>query len=309
MTTPANVVMGGVVYETQDMSPVDAAMAALERETHAVSRGEGDSGRLVSGLEAALIETDSFARLLADDTFTGDDASLVWRQGAAEKVDTLRAALSDMIAAARAEPLDGTRLLNGLEATLSAERDVRSVHGYINAYQHAVREAIEQSSRVPCMRCSHRNPAGRSTCEACRFPLPSLGVERIETDVVGGSPEPAPSVFLERLDALLEAVDEEVGRADLVDFLKNLERLQALGGRQLDTLLARVPRNHDVVATVIELRARMEGVRQMSEAVRLSVSEGDLAMLGEFRHWLADQFEILVHLNERVEAACGVPDA
>lgn len=297
--------MMGVVNDTQDMRHVDAAMEALARATRDVSRGEGDAGQLAAGLEAALAETVAFARLLADDTFTGDEASSEWRSGAAEIVEQLRQALVDMLAAAHACPVDADTLLASLDRTLEAERRVREVHRAAEAVQIAAREALSQAQTTPCMRCGHRTPAGRSTCDACRFPLPSMGVERIETDVVGGEPPAQASVFLERLDELIADLDTTRSTYDLVEFLHGLERLYVMGGRNLDAVLSQVPREHEAVVLTAELRARIEGVRQMVEAVRLSVAEGDLGMLGDFRNWLAEQLEILLDLNARVEAACA----
>lgn len=293
------------VNDTQDMSHVDAAMHALERATREVIRGDGDANRLAAGLEAALAETVSFSRLLADDTFTGDEASTAWRVGAAENVDQLRQALSDMLTAARACPIEADALLAAFDRTLEAEGRVREVHRAAEALQIAGREALSQAQSTPCVRCGHRTPAGRSTCEACRFPLPSMGVERIETDVVGGEPPPDTSVFLARLDELIAALETTGSQEDLLEFLQNLERLYILGGRQLDAVLRQVPREHEAVILTAELRTRIEGVRQMAEAVRLSVAAGDAGMLGDFRQWLAEQVEILLDLNARVEAACA----
>lgn len=287
------------------MSHVDAAMNALARATRDVSRGEGDASGLAAGLEAALAETDAFARLLADDTFTGDEASNEWRTGAAETVEQLHLALVDMLAAACTCPVDAEALLGGLDRTLVAELRVREVHRAAEALQMAARDALSQSQTVPCMRCGHRTPAGRSTCDQCRFPLPSMGVERIETDVVGGEPPTEGSVFLERLDELIADFETTGSPHDLVEFLHGFERLYVMGGRTLDAVLSQVPREHEAVVLTAELRTRIEGVRQMVEAVRLSLAEGDHRLLGDFRHWLAEQMEILVDLNARVEAACA----
>ena len=296
--------MMGAVNNTPDSTHADAAMTALARATHAVARGADASG-LAAGLEAAIVETEAFARLLTDDSLAGDEGSSAWRAGSAERLHHLHQSLVDMLGLVRAQPIQADALLHALEVTIAAEARVREVHECAEALQQASREAVTQAQTVPCVRCGHRTPAGRSNCDHCRFPLPSLGIERIETDIVGGEPPPPSSVFLERLDALLETIDSDEGQLALVEFLQNLERIYLLGGRQLDTMLAQAPRNHDVVMLTAELRTRMEGVRQMVEAVRLSVAEGDTALLDNFRHWLAEQFEILVNLNAQVEAACA----
>jgi hypothetical protein len=276
-------------------------MESLSRMTVEVSEGRREPAALGEVLSAVLVEAESFAGQVDDDTFTDDDASRGWKQGTVEAAGALCASVYRMLRAL--EPLDRAALLSGLEQMLAAERAVRDVYRGAQAYNQAVREALEQAHRVPCMRCGHRNQPGRSTCEKCRMQLPQMGIERIETDIVGGETV-RESVFLDRLDLLMERVDSEEGRQGVVDFLQNLERLYVVGGRQLDAMLARAPREHMAVQYTVELRKRFEGVRQMVEAVRLAVGAGQVEALHDFRPWLAEQFQTLIELKERVAAAC-----
>ena len=284
---------------------MESTLAEFAHATREVAAGRGDQARLASGLLEALAEVEGFARQLGDDALVSDDAARTWRDTTAETVAALHGAIEGLLTAARAEPVDGEALLVNLASMIEAEARMSEIRQRAEQYQTALREAMERANRVQCVRCGHRNEPGRSACAQCRTPLPSIGVERVETDVIGGETAADGSAFIERLDELLAHADTNEGRAAIVDFLRNLERLYVVGVRQLDTQVGRLPRDHEVYSASLELRARMEGIRQMTEAVRLSAEEGDLAMIPEFRHWLAQQFDQVIDLNDRIAALCS----
>lgn len=113
------------------------------------------------------------------------------------------------------------------------------------------------------------------------------------------------SVFLQRLDQLMGDLDTEQGVQNAVEFLQNLERLYVLGERQLDTMLTMASRDHEATRCTLELRVRMEVIRVMVEAVRQAVQGGELQALQELAPWLAEQFDGMLELRERVVAACA----
>lgn len=286
----------------------DAAMGGLERLTRAVAEGREDAQRLADGLSMAIQETETLHHTLLESTFTTDAVSRAWRDASLARLEAFHESVHLMLDALHGETIDVTALMNRLAHTRRAERAVREVYAHVQGQRARANQTLQTEHRIPCMRCGHRNMPGGSTCEQCRFPLPQIGVERQDVDLIGGSnPGGAQeSVYLRELTARIERSGEPEGVQALIDFLKNLEALYVLGLHQIDILLSQTPRDHAVIGPTLELRTRMAGVREMVEAVQSAVLAGQSESLDNFVPWLRDQFDAIIETREAIAAACEV---
>lgn len=278
-------------------------MQAMVELTHAVAEGTGAPDKLAYGLATARAEVDRLAQQLEDESFATDEVSRSWRTHALESLERFAHALALMAGALEAS--DADVLLHGLDQAIHAEAGLREVFTQAHESYGQVQEAIQAAQRVPCVRCGHRNVPGRSSCDRCRFPLPQTGVERMESDVIGGEPTARESSFLRGLDQVIHGLEQPGGLDQAHAFVQKLEQLQVMARRQLDTLLSRYDHQNEAVAYTVEIRRRVEDVRQMLEAVRLSLEAGDVHPLLELPPWLADQFQVLQDLKAAVVEASG----
>ncbi len=301
--------MGEPTLDTTEFASIEEAMAALNRATVAVTQGRLAAATLYEGLGHALEECEGLARQLSDDTFASDDASRVWRAASTDAVEALQRGLTEMSGALEGEVVDNDALLGALERVTQAEKLMRIIYRGAQGYNASVREAMENASRIPCMRCGKRNPNVRTSCEQCHFPLPNTGVERVEIDLVGGPQERsvAESVFLRRLRELAALPDSERVRQsqEAIVFLEDLERLYLLGERQVDTLVARAPKGHPASVLASQLRTRIQHVKETLANVRSAVGAGDPSALLDLVGWLEEQFYVLQDLKEQIADACA----
>ena len=267
-------------------------MARLEHMTHAVVEGRQDArALLVRGLQMVLAETESLSHKLADTTFVTDEATRAWQRAATDAAGGFCAGLYGMLRVLESEQTNREALLQALAQTVQAEKKVRLIFAQVNAIHQ---QAVADASRVECSHCGHRSAPGHDTCDNCATILSPMNGE-----------SGAESVFLRRLDHLLGNLDSQDGVQMALEFLQNLESLYVLGGRQLDTMLTLAARDHEATQYTLDLRVRMEVIRVMVDAVRQAVLQGELSALHEFAPWLAEQFDGMLQLKERVVAACG----
>lgn len=117
-----------------------------------------------------------------------------------ELVDAAREALVRVEEAVEGGLRD--QALQGLDALIRALRLMASS-------KRALDKVVEQEARIPCIRCGHRNLAGRGTCERCRATLPAVDrAEQSTLDIRLGDQGAAPEAQMtENLARLLEACE------------------------------------------------------------------------------------------------------
>jgi hypothetical protein len=272
------------------------ALSQMSRMARAVAEGQEPPGRLLDGLRIAISESDALAQQMGDDTFVTDEASRDLQRRTLEALQKFSAELYGM-----AEAVNGTvkpeALLAHLEGALAAERNLRELYQRVQQSFGQMQEALERSSQVQCIKCGHRNRAGQTSCEKCRFQLPQTGAERIETDIIGGE-ELRESAYLTSLNQIVETIEEPGALDRAIDFLRNLEKLHVLASRQVDGLLKRADAAQPILVHTQELRARIDNVRDMLEAVRQAAENGDVGPLLELPPWLAEEFSSMQELKQ-----------
>lgn len=281
------------------------AISAMQALTSDVLYGQESPERLSLALETARGEVDALVQQLSDDTFATDEVAKEWRHAALEAAAGFSAGLDRMLGAVY-EGVNSEQLTAGLSEAVEAESRLRDLFERALESGRMVRAHMEEAQRVPCVRCGHRNMPGGASCAQCRFPLPNIGLERIESDVVGGGPQTyVRSGLVDGLRGVLGSLDQPGGMEAAREFLANLERLQALAVRQLDAMLAHQDTRHEAVQYTVEIRRRVDEVRHMVEAVRLSLEAGDTGPLAGLAPWLEEQFAEMHELKAAVMELTG----
>lgn len=278
---------------------------AMERLTRAVVEGREPAERLATALQSALAETASLAAQLGDETFSGDEPSQQFRAAALGAVEELDASLASMMEATHPE-LRPDDLLAALERALAAQERVAEGYLALHATYGEMREAMQAASQVTCVRCGTRNPPGRMTCSQCRMQLPQTGVERIETDIIGGDEVQATSAYVSHLEELIAGLGEPEGVDRALEFLKRLGQIYTLALKQLDLLLSRVDPEHEAVQMTADLRHRIDDVRSALDAAHQALEAGDAEPLAILPPWLTEQFYHMSELKTAIaEATAG----
>ncbi|MBM3461167.1 MAG: hypothetical protein FJX76_03605 [Armatimonadetes bacterium] len=279
----------------------ERAQAAMGAMVRAVADGTGSPGALRSGLERVRAELDELADRMQDATYATDEAAQQLHALAYEVVVEFAVALDHMLVA-----LEGDRegLLQHLEAANEAELKMRTILHGVSTRQSQSQEHLRGSEQVACVRCARSNPAGRSTCEACGASLPQTGARRIESDIVGAPPtltRTGESKYVSGLRQVISTLEQPGGHDAARIYLQRLEQLQLACQKQLDALVEAMNSSHESVQYTIEIRRRVSEVREMIEAVRLALEEGNAGPLHELGPWLADQFEQINALGAAVQ--------
>jgi len=271
--------------------------------TRAVADGHDAPDKLITGLKIALEHAEALARQLTDQTFVTDDGARTWQAATLQTLNGFRSGMQHMFNALQ-EPIDKEALLQGLDHAVAAEAQLRLAFMAVTASYNTLQQSLERSQQVRCVRCGHLNRAGTASCESCRCQLPNTGVERIEMDIIGGEPV-RESAFLARLRTIIGQLNEPDGRKTAIDFLKNLEQLQTLAAQQLSALMQRHDQRHPAVTRTVELKSRIEGVRDMLNSVRQSLEAGDAGALQDLPSWLEREFDAMQQLKQTITEAAS----